>query len=68
VAEENDGLLGYATARSAGATDYIADLIVMPERGDAIRALLQTALADFAEQAVEATGAGRRCTIRITRC
>jgi GNAT superfamily N-acetyltransferase len=49
-AEEDGRLVGYATARSANGKGYIADLLALPGRTDAIGALLRHTLADFASE------------------
>lgn len=52
IAEEGDQLLGYAVTRASQGRGYIADLLALPDRHDAIVALLRKTLDSFASGGV----------------
>jgi GNAT superfamily N-acetyltransferase len=52
VAEEGERLIGYAAARIGADKGYIADVLALPGRLDAVEALLSATLAGFAERSV----------------
>jgi predicted N-acetyltransferase YhbS len=51
IAEEGERLIGYAATRTWQSRGYVAEVLTLPGRGDALEALLRGAMGAFAEAA-----------------